>query len=212
MLFIRLGCDALPEGSANFGLQGRRSNDLASRSLVPNALVDLEECVPGIVVEMRYAAARNFLGRALYRLPRASLRAPVARKLANGPKAAAMAGLGLKVWDAFRPAVVQRLMWAACPDPRFVAPPERGSRHTRGAAVDVTLVRLNDGAELPMGTGFDDFTPRAASDFEALPAEVLANRHQLRDLMLAAGFTGIRSEWWHFDDAEWEKYPMIEGA
>jgi len=172
--------------------------------------VDLAQFIPGLAVELRYATAHNFLGRVLYPSARAYLREPVARKLAAAQAEARSHGLALKIWDAFRPAEVQRQMWAARSDPRFVAPPERGSRHTRGAAVDVTLIRREDGLEVRMGSGFDEFVPAAASDFTELPESILVHRRQLRAWMTAHGFTGIRSEWWHFDDSEWEAYPLVE--
>jgi D-alanyl-D-alanine dipeptidase len=173
-------------------------------------LVDLAQFIKGIRVDMRYATTRNFTGRVLYASPRPWLREPVARQLAAAQAAAAGHGLGLKVWDAYRPAEAQRLMWAACPDPNFVAPPERGSRHTRGAAVDVTLVRLDDGAELPMGSDFDDFSTRAARDYAGLEPPEAANRALLTRFMTDAGFTGIRTEWWHYDAEGWERWPLID--
>lgn len=172
--------------------------------------VDLTEFIPGLHVELRYATARNFLGRPVYPSPRAWLREPVAARLAVVETSLRRQGWGLKVWDAFRPAAVQREMWRILPDPRFVAPPERGSRHTRGAAVDVTIIDLRTGLEGDMGTDFDDFSPLAASECPDLPAELQARRQWLRREMQAAGFSGIRSEWWHFDAVDWEQFPLVE--
>lgn len=172
-------------------------------------LVKLSEVIPGIMVELRYATARNFTGQPLYPDAEARLIPATAAKLAAVQCGLKRLRLGLKVWDAFRPRRAQQRMWDVLPDARFVAPPERGSRHNRGAAVDVTLVRLLDGAELPMGTDFDDFTGRAALEFDDLPPEVVANRRLLRNAMEQGGFSGIRSEWWHFDDQDWQEWPLL---
>ncbi|MFN8644953.1 MAG: M15 family metallopeptidase [Candidatus Binatia bacterium] len=118
------------------------------------------------------------------------------------------AGLGLKVFDCYRPLSVQRAMWTVF-DERYVADPAKGSRHNRGAAVDLTLVDAN-GRELPMPTGFDDFSARAHRDYDDLPPAVLANRAQLERLMTDAGFTGLLIEWWHFDADGWERFDVLD--
>jgi D-alanyl-D-alanine dipeptidase len=173
--------------------------------------VDVEEFVPGLVVELRYATERNPFGRAFYTSPRALLRRGTAEKLRTAAEILAARGLRLKVWDAYRPLSVQRALWEAVPDPDFVAPPERGSRHNRGAAVDVTLVDAN-GNELPMPTDFDDFSERAHALSPLPPDPERANRATLRAAMEAAGFTAITSEWWHFNDPDFEKYPLCDAS
>ena len=100
-------------------------------------------------------------------------------------------------------------MWKVKPDANYVADPARGSRHNRGAAVDVTLVD-NNGQELEMGTGFDDFSPRAHLDAAGLTDAAQKNRKLLRDVMERHGFKPLRTEWWHYDDADWEKYGLLE--
>jgi D-alanyl-D-alanine dipeptidase len=94
------------------------------------------------------------------------------------------------------------------PNPDYVADPKLGSRHNRGAAVDVTLVDIKTGKELPMPTAHDDFTPKAASDFGLLPAELLKNRTLLHEAMKKRGFSPLPSEWWHFDAEGWEAHPL----
>jgi D-alanyl-D-alanine dipeptidase len=117
-------------------------------------------------------------------------------------------GLGLKVWDAYRPPEAQAALWAVFPDPRYVAPPERGSRHTRGAAVDVTLVD-QVGGELEMPSAYDAMGESAGRGW--LGGTALARRHVewLTSAMTGAGFRGIDSEWWHYDDTDWERYPLL---
>ena len=172
-------------------------------------LVDLQHIWPDLRVELRYATDRNFVGRVLYPSNRAWLAEPVARRLAEAESMARRNGMALKVWDAYRPVSVHRLLWEARPDPRFVAPPDRGSRHGRGASVDVTLADPASGLDLDLGTDFDEFdSPAAASDAVCLPEDVLVRRRQLRAWMEAAGFVGISTEWWHFDSVDWEAHPM----
>jgi D-alanyl-D-alanine dipeptidase len=172
-------------------------------------LVDAAAAIPGLRLDIRYATPRNFTGRVLYPRPRCLLRPAVVERLARAQAAAAAAGMGLKVFDCYRPLSVQRAMWTLVPDERYVADPAKGSRHNRGAAVDLTLVDAA-GAELPMPTGFDDFSARAHRDYDDLPPAVLANRARLERLMSEAGFTGLPTEWWHFDADGWERYEVLD--
>lgn len=177
--------------------------DTASRDLV-----DVAELAPGVRLELRYATSDNFLHEAVYPCARCLLRRPAAEALARAQQALAAKGLGLRVWDCYRPPAVQRKMWALVPDARFVADPRKGSVHGRGGAVDVTLVDAG-GKELPMPTGFDDFTPRAAAAAPASP-EAARNRAALREAMEGAGFVGIRTEWWHFDAVGSRAWPVVD--
>lgn len=173
-------------------------------------LVDLAAAVPGVVLDVRYATPENFLGRALYPVPRALLRRPAAEALAAAQRELAAEGLGLKVWDAYRPYAVTVAMWEPIRDPDYVADPAKGSRHNRGCAVDVTLVRLATGEELAMPTAHDDFSERAAHGYADLPAEALANRERLRAVMERHGFAPLPSEWWHYDFAGWERFELLD--
>jgi len=100
-------------------------------------------------------------------------------------------------------------MWELVPDSRYVADPRKGSRHNRGAAVDVTLVD-SSGNELLMPTAFDDFTERASRSSPDAPPEALRHRALLEQAMSSEGFLPLPSEWWHFDDPEWQKYPLLD--
>lgn len=171
--------------------------------------VDVEELVPGVLVDLRYATSENPFGRAFYTSPVAFLRKGTAEKLKRAANLLAEQGMRVKIWDAYRPLSVQRALWEAVPDPNFVAPPERGSRHNRGAAVDVTLVTSSGGA-VPMPTDFDDFSERAHAKSMLPSEEERANRAILRAAMEAAGFEAITSEWWHFNDPESERYPLCD--
>lgn len=146
----------------------------------------------------------------LYPVAAAWLRAPAAEALAAVQRDLAADGLALKVYDAYRPYRVTVRMWEKIRDPDYVADPARGSRHNRGAAVDVTLVDAATGEELPMPTGYDDFTPRAHHSFEDLPAEARGNRNRLRAVMEANGFDPLPTEWWHYDFRGWEGFELLD--
>lgn len=171
-------------------------------------LVDLQTL--GIPLDIRYATENNFMKKTLYPVAKAWLRAPAARALAEVQRELAPRGIGIKVFDAYRPYRVTEAMWEPIRDPDYVADPAKGSRHNRGAAVDLTLIDLDTGAELPMPTPYDDFTPRAAHAFTDLPADVLANRALLREVMKRHGFDPLPSEWWHYDFRGWERFELMD--
>ena len=171
-------------------------------------LVDLESL--RIPIDVRYATPNNFMHETLYPVAKSYLRAPAANALADVERELAPQGLGLKVFDAYRPYAITKRMWDKIHNPDFVADPAKGSRHNRGAAVDLTLIDLRTGAEIAMPTPYDDFTPRARQDFNDLPAEVIANRATLREAMMRRGFEPLPSEWWHFDYRGWERFDLLD--
>lgn len=186
--------------------------DLASyeriaRNHPEKRLLDLQSL--GIAVDVRYATADNFMKKPLYHVAKAYLRAPAAHALQQVQLELAKSGLGVKVFDAYRPYRVTEAMWEPIRNPHYVADPAKGSRHNRGAAVDLTLIKLDSGAELDMPTGYDDFTDRAAHAFSDLPAEALRNRAQLREVMERNGFQPLPSEWWHYDFSGWERFELM---
>ena len=172
-------------------------------------LVDLEKFIPGIVLDIRYATTNNFTGQKLYPVARCCLRREPAENLKAVQEELHGMGLALKVFDGYRPLSVQRKMWAVYPHPGFVADPAKGSRHNRGAAVDLTLIKL-DGTELPMPTPFDDFTPKAHRNYTDLPPEVIHNRELLERVMTEHHFRGLDTEWWHFDFRGWRQYGLLD--
>ena len=162
--------------------------------------VDVRSVVPDAIVDLRYATANNFVGVQLYP---ADARCLVHESLAAGLTTAAAAlraqGFTVVFWDCYRPHEVQVRMFAAVPDPAWVAKPGPYSRsHETGRSVDVTLAE--GGRLVDMGTGFDDFSPRAtAYATEGVSALAQANRARLRNAMAAGGLTVYSGEWWHFD-------------
>jgi D-alanyl-D-alanine dipeptidase len=179
------------------------------RKAVPASLVDVKTIVPDMIVAMQYATRNNFTGKVLYNCNRCFLAEITAKKLAKAQMELKKQNLGLKVWDCYRPLSVQKFFWSLVPDQRFVADPAKGSRHNRGTAVDVTLVD-SKGNELPMPTRFDDFTQRAFRDNKALPVHILKNRETLEKAMEKAGFLPLPTEWWHFDDSEWQSFELLD--
>ncbi|MBL8634675.1 MAG: D-alanyl-D-alanine dipeptidase [Myxococcales bacterium] len=180
---------------------------LAEVRPVDLSLVHIRSVAPQVVVDLRYATAQNFTGKVLYpSVADCYLRADVARALGEVDKALRTQGLGIKVFDCYRPLRVQFLLWEIVHDERYVADPKKGSRHNRGAAVDLTLIDAA-GQELAMPTAFDDFSEKAHRSYEALPQDVKRNRSVLEQAMTKAGFVGLATEWWHFDFQGWQRYP-----
>ena len=163
-------------------------------------LIDVRSVVPDAVVDLRYATGDNFVGVPLYP---ADARCLVHESLGPGLAAAAAAlraqGARLVFWDCYRPHSVQVRMFEAVPDPAWVAKPGQFSRsHESGRSVDVTIAEA--GRLVDMGTGFDDFSPRAtAYATEGVSAQQHANRARLRTAMAAGGLQVYSGEWWHFD-------------
>jgi zinc D-Ala-D-Ala dipeptidase len=138
------------------------------------------------------------------------VRKEVAHALNAVQKELSRKGLGLKIWDAYRSLSAQWKLWKICPDEKYVSDPRKGGRHTRGTAVDVTLIDLKTGKELEMPTGFDDFSEKAWNDYAGASSEAIKNRTLLRNVMIKYGFTGIATEWWHFDYKNWQEYPVLD--
>lgn len=173
-------------------------------------LVRLLDIDPTFVIDLKYATRDNFVGRQVYPDNSAAvLRKSTALKLKTANGIFKQNGYRIKVLDAYRPQHVQYVFWYFMPDIRFVADPLRGSKHNRGASVDITLVD-QDGNEIGMGTEFDDFTERAAYDYPGHTETARKNMKYLRDVMEEAGFQGISTEWWHFDDVGWQEYDLLD--
>jgi D-alanyl-D-alanine dipeptidase len=174
------------------------------------ALVDIRSVDRTIQVALSYATARNVFHRRFYRRNVALLRLPVARRLARVQRRLRRLGLSLRIWDAYRPRNAQWTMWRIRPNARYLAPPWRGSRHSRGAAVDVTLAR-RDGRELPMPTPHDEFSLRAHRGARRGVSKAgRRNAALLLRVMRAEGFISNRYEWWHFDAPGWRRFPLLD--
>ena len=175
-------------------------------SLVP---ISAEEY--GVAIALAYATPDNFTGKPVYKRPRCFLNADAAKLLRRAVELAAWMGLRLKIFDAFRPAEAQWVLWNFCPDPEFLADPNKGSPHSRGAAVDLTLIDAQ-GRELDMGTAFDEFSPRSHHGADGITPEAQMNRMVLLGLMTAAGWDFYRNEWWHYQLFDSKRYPLLGDA
>ncbi|HMS42222.1 MAG TPA: M15 family metallopeptidase [Pyrinomonadaceae bacterium] len=162
-------------------------------------LVLAREIVPNLAEDLKYATADNFMKRKLYDDPNCYLLRETAEKLAVADRdlSKRKPGFKLKVWDCYRPMSVQKEMWKEYTNTPYVANPTN-ARHPRGRAVDITIVDTN-GKELEMPTEYDNFTPKAHPNAPTTKNAAI-NRELLRSVMVAAGFTGVTSEWWHFDN------------
>ncbi len=171
-------------------------------------LVDLEALAPGLTMDLRYASDRNFLSAAFYDRARALLQRPVADAVARVHQRLHSAGYGLTVLDAYRPWFVTRAFWDATPPPMrwMVADPANGSKHNRGAAIDVTLHDLRTGLPVSMPSTFDEPTPRAFAFYPGGTTRQRWHRALLRSAMETEGFLLNPFAWWHFDHPEWSAY------
>jgi len=160
------------------------------------AEVDFE--ASGMINRMAYADTANFMHTKIYPCARCFLRPEVAMALELASKAATDKGLKLVVYDCYRPYGFQRKMYEIVNNPRYVAPPGKGSNHNRGAAIDLTLADEN-GVILDMGNPFDDFSQLSEYGNKSISAQAQKNRKLLRGIMVKAGFTPYNNEWWHFD-------------
>jgi zinc D-Ala-D-Ala dipeptidase len=162
-------------------------------------MVNLASAVPGLQTDLRYGTRNNFTGATLYKQSTVTfMRKPAAAALLKVQQALQEKGLGLKVFDAYRPYAATVKMWELIHDDRYVANPANGSGHNRGLSVDLTIFNSQTGTELDMGTGFDNFTDTAHHSFTALPETVLQNRLLLKTLMEQNGFRALSTEWWHY--------------
>lgn len=172
-------------------------------------LVDIQTIIPGIQVDLKYATEDNFTGQVVYDFNCCLLVQEAAFCLMDVQTELETVGLGLKVWDGYRPMEAQWKFWELVPDERYVSDPRKGGRHTRGTAVDLTLV-TKEGEELPMPSAFDDFSEKAHRDYMGASLEATQNRDFLQEVMERHGFQGLPSEWWHFDLEGWGDYPPLD--
>lgn len=172
-------------------------------------MVDIRKVNPKIQLDIRYATTNNFVKRKLYPVARCTLRLSVAQRLSRVQQNLEKIGLGLKVYDCYRPLSVTKQMWAAMPNSSFIANPAQGSRHNRGAAVDLTLVN-RQGKELEMPTPFDSFTEKSHRNYQGGSSQARKNSQLLERMMKEAGFIPLSTEWWHFDAVDWQKFSLLD--
>jgi D-alanyl-D-alanine dipeptidase len=174
------------------------------------SLVDLST-IPGVRLDVRYATGDNFMGAALYPFEAAYARRAAAEALAAAARDLAAYDLGIIVHDAYRPWSVTWAFWQATPNAQklYVANPADGSRHNRGAAIDIGLYRLSTGEPVELPSDYDEFTPRAHLDYAGGTSQQRWYRALVQHVMRTNGFSSLAAEWWHFDLRSWRDYPVL---
>lgn len=187
---------------------------------IPVVAVDPAKCLPlveitttshPVQIDIAYATANNFTGEPVYTRAACYLHPEAEQCLQKAIHYAAELGLGIKIFDAYRPTEAQWKLWHHTPDPHFLAHPERGSPHSRGVAIDLTLIDQH-GNELDMGTAFDAFTPLSHHGAADISTQAKYNRLILMGIMTSAGFDFYRNEWWHYQLFHSRTYPLLSDA
>ncbi len=185
---------------------------LGSAAAAPKGsdLIDITTVIPDAVIDIRYATKDNFTGTVLYPVARCKLRRAVAERLVKAAAALRKKDRRLLIWDCYRPLSIQKALWKKVPDPRYVADPSVGSKHNRGAAIDLAVVD-KAGKPVVLPTKFDEFSAAAHLD-RALVGTTGKEAKQLSEAMQAAGFTVMPTEWWHFDASDAAGYALSDQA
>lgn len=162
-----------------------------------------------VIIDIKYASADNFTGQPVYARPGCYLHPDAETLFCRAIELARIQGWRFLVFDAFRPSEAQFKLWDHTPDPNFLADPNRGSPHSRGVAIDLTLIDAATGEALDMGTGFDAFTPLSHHGDAAISTTAQENRYRLLGLMTAAGWDCYRKEWWHYQLFDSRSYEVL---
>ncbi len=173
------------------------------------SLVEITEVTHTIILDMRYATENNFTGKAIYDCSRCFLRPEPLVLLEKAIALAADQGYRFKILDAHRPQYAQERLWDVCPNPDYIANPASGSHHTRGVAIDLTLVD-SDGQELDMGTPFDSFEIASHHGSSHISPNAAKNRYTLLGIMMSAGWDFYGNEWWHYQMFKPREFELIK--
>jgi D-alanyl-D-alanine dipeptidase len=190
-------------------LQGPPKDPAATRAA---DLIELVTLDPTIKLDIRYAGTNNFIGKPVYKEARAFLQRPAANALLAAHRELGEHGYGLLIHDGYRPWAVTRLFWELTPPNlrEFVADPASGSKHNRGAAVDLTMYDRAFGTAVVMPSRYDEMTRRAYPDYQGGPPDARGRRDLLRAVMERHDFTVEPNEWWHFNYKDWKEYPILD--
>ena len=210
VIFCMLTCMASAQNK--YGLKATTLSEYKTslKSNPDKELINLKEFIPNLVLDIRYATTNNFTGEKIYNLARAYARKPVAESLLKVQTELNKQGLGVKIFDAYRPYKATVKFYEVYHDTTYVASPYRGSRHNRGCALDMTIINLKTGEELKMPTGYDSFKKEAWPTSVVSDPEVKKNRAMLINIMERNGFKVNSSEWWHFDFIGYQKYEVMD--
>ena len=173
-------------------------------------LIEINTRIPNIVLDIRYATENNFLKKVFYKEAKAFARLPVVKALENVQAELNKQGIGVKIYDGYRPYAITVQFYESFPDSTYVASPWTGSKHNRGCALDMTLVDLKTGNELAMPTPFDTATDESWADAPVKDEIALKNRELMKSVMAKNGFTVEPSEWWHYNFNGWKEYPLMD--
>ena len=212
LLFLLVSISSFSQAN-KFGLEVISKSEEYALQISENdslKLIDLEELIPNIKLDIVYATPNNFTGEIIYKSPKAFLRKYVALNLLEVQKELNKSGLGLKIFDAYRPYSATVRFYEVYPDKTFVASPKTGSIHNRASAVDLTIIDLKTGKEIEMPTPFDSFSEKASHNYTELTEDALKNRKLLKDIMYQHGFDSYTSEWWHYNSRSWKKYDIMD--
>ncbi len=171
-------------------------------------IIEITSNTHDVEFDLAYATERNFTSRPVYSNAICYLHRAAANRLETAIQLAGVLDQRLKIFDALRPSEAQWVLWNHTPDPDFLADPRRGSPHSRGVAIDLTLID-HQGQELEMGTAFDAFTPLSHHGNTEIGREAQQNRFTLPGLMTAAGWDCYLKEWWHYQLFKSRDYPLI---
>ncbi|MEC8265634.1 MAG: D-alanyl-D-alanine dipeptidase [Pseudomonadota bacterium] len=173
-----------------------------------NDLVNVKQKNADVIIDLRYASENNFTSQKIFNSNECYIHNVAFEHLCKSIEISKKLGYKLKIFDAYRPVYVQKALWNKLPDPNFIAPPEKGSPHSRGVAIDLTLTR--DGEELDMGTEFDEFSRLSYHGNLDISKESYENRLILLGIMTDSGWDFFRNEWWHYQLFNSKTFPIID--
>ena len=159
-------------------------------------------------IDLKYASKNNFTVNKVYSSKSCFLHKIAFEHLCIAVDIAKKIGLRIKIFDAYRPTYVQKKLWDTLPDPNFIAPPKKGSPHSRGIAIDLTLIR--NGKELDMGTEFDEFSKLSYHGCLDISEVAYQNMLTLLGIMTDSGWDFYRNEWWHYQLFNSKDYKIID--
>ena len=162
-----------------------------------------------VLIDLRYSTHNNFTKEKVYFSDQCFIHKVAYEHLHQAVEIAKKQDLKLKIFDAYRPTYVQQKLWDCLPDPNFIVPPKKGSPHSRGVAIDLTLVN-KEGEELDMGTDFDEFSRLSYHGCLDISNQSYRNRLLLLGIMTDAGWDFFRNEWWHYQLFNSKKFPIID--
>jgi len=175
-------------------------------------LIPITTASHDVAIDIKYATADNFTGQPVYRRPGCYLHSDAEALLRRAIELALIQGWRFLIFDAFRPSEAQFKLWDHTPDPDFLADPNRGSPHSRGVAIDLTLIDATTGMAVDMGTAFDAFTPRSHHGDVGISSAAQENRYRLLGLMTAAGWDCYLKEWWHYQLFDSRAYEALSDS